>query len=61
MNLQLTNSLWQVKILHGDLAKEKDGVHEYEDRIVTLEKQISSQHQALRFIKDKLFPVVYTY
>jgi hypothetical protein len=40
-----------VKILHLDLAKEKEGGHEYEDRIITLEKEISSQHQALRLVK----------
>ena len=41
----------QVKILHLDLAKEKESVHEYEDRIISLEREISSQHQALRWVK----------
>ena len=40
-----------MKILHLDLAKEKEGAHEYEDRIITLEKEISSQHQALRLVE----------
>jgi hypothetical protein len=40
-----------VKILHLDLAKERQGVDEYEDRIINLEKEISSQHQALRLVK----------
>ena len=39
-----------MKILHLDLAKEKESVHEYEDRIISLENEISSQHQAFRLV-----------
>ena len=41
--------------MHLDLAKEKEGVHQYEDRIITLEKDISSQHKALRLVRTEKF------
>ena len=37
--------------LTADLQKEQESVHDYEDRVIALEKEISSQHVSIKYVK----------